>query len=75
MTAFTEIKAKESFHNLHENVKNCQNKETLLECKTRNYLKTGLDRCKCVPYTLRNYSNMVFKNFHSIPSDDEVSIK
>ena len=59
LTAIKEIDATEGFLNLGEEIIDCQNIETYLECQTRDYMQMGLEECKCTPYELRNFSKEV----------------
>ena len=36
----------------------CQNKETILECRERQF-QQGVTRCGCVPFNLRNFAAKV----------------
>ena len=46
----------EGFLGLADEVKKCQNKESVLECKANAYLANGKERCKCVPHHLMRFS-------------------
>jgi hypothetical protein len=59
LTAVKEIDGTEEFLGLDEGVKHCQSRETIQECQAREYIKNGLEKCKCTPYQMRNYSKMV----------------
>ena len=43
----------DSFLGLDQNVKECQNKEALEECKTRHYIDGLLQQCECLPFRIR----------------------
>ena len=43
----------EEFLDLALEAKNCQNEESVLECRSKKYLDTGKNRCGCIPYHLR----------------------
>ena len=58
LTAVKEIYATEDFLGLDEKTKQCQSEETLEDCRMEKYLKDGLNKCKCTPYGIRNYSNV-----------------
>ena len=47
-----EIKVTESFNNLDEEVKKCQNIEAYDECTTRHYVKELRELCGCLPLPL-----------------------
>ena len=49
----------EEFLSLADEVKGCQNKQTLVECKEEDYLKKGSNKCHCVPFHLRSFSREV----------------
>ena len=49
----------EEFLNLAIEEKNCQNEESVLECRSKKYLDIGKDRCQCTPHHLRNFSKLV----------------
>ena len=51
-----QIDATEAFLSLDEKTRGCQNEVTLEDCWMKIYLKDGMDRCKCIPYSLKNYS-------------------
>ena len=60
--AFTnvkEVEGTEDFLQLDEDVKKCQDKESVVDCLSREYLESGRKKCGCVPYELRNYSRTV----------------
>ena len=44
-----EIKVTDSFLGLDKDVINCQNRESLNECKTREYINTLNNQCGCLP--------------------------
>ena len=46
----------EDFDGLSLEVKNCQNKETVLECEAKKYLELGRKKCGCIPHHLRSFS-------------------
>ena len=49
----------EEFLSLADEVKGCQNKQTLVECKAEDYLKKGRKECNCVPFHLMSFSRVV----------------
>jgi hypothetical protein len=59
LTSVKEIDGTEAFLALDNDIKVCQNEETLADCSTKKLIKTSLDLCKCVPYKLRNCSKQV----------------
>ena len=48
-----EISVTDSFMELDENTRNCQNIETYDDCNTRVYLKNLIQECGCLPLSLR----------------------
>ena len=56
LSVVKEIVASDSFLNLDEKTKQCQNDESLETCQERNYHNEGIKNCKCIPFSLRNYS-------------------
>ena len=53
MNIIKEITATESFKNMDQNVKKCQNVESFEECVTRKYIEVLVDKCNCLPIDLR----------------------
>ena len=62
LTAIREIDTTAAFLSLGEDIIDCQNMETYQECQARDYIKMGLEQCKCTPYQLRNFSKKVIKD-------------
>ena len=58
LSAVKEIDVTEAFLGLDEKTKLCQNEETLEDCWMENYSQEGSNKCKCTPYSLRNYSKV-----------------
>ena len=48
-----EIRATDSYLELDQNVRKCQNDEPLFNCTTRKYIEAVLFKCKCLPSNLR----------------------
>ena len=48
-----EVAVTEQFSSLDEKVKNCQNQETFLECRTKQYLDSISKRCNCFPFNIK----------------------
>ena len=48
-----EIEVTESFNELDEDVRECQNKETYDECTTRHYIEEARQKCGCLPFAIR----------------------
>ena len=66
--ALTDVKkmtGTEGFFNLDVQIRNCQTKESLLECQAEKYLDTGKKKCKCVPHQLRSFSRTVRVYIHT----------
>ena len=53
-----EISVTDDFLSLDKTIINCQNKESLEDCKTRKYIDILLEQCKCVPFAIRNYNEV-----------------
>ena len=51
--------ADEEFLNLAEETKYCQNKKSVLECRSKKYLDIGKEKCNCTPHHLRTYNETV----------------
>ena len=49
-----EIKVTESYLGLSQDVRGCQNEETMEDCSTRYYRETILQQCGCLPYSIRS---------------------
>ena len=56
MSDVKEVKVTEDYLGLDEDIRKCQKIETFEDCTTREYLKTVLRKCNCVPYGLRTFS-------------------
>ena len=54
-----EMDGTEGFLSLADEVKKCQNKESVLECEANAYLDSGKKKCGCVPHHLRSFSMTV----------------
>ena len=50
------IKVTDSFLDLPSEDRRCQNEETLEDCKTKAFRDAITRACKCIPFSLRNYS-------------------
>ena len=48
-----EIKVSESYLGLDQDVRECQNEESLYNCTTREYLDALMEKCGCLPITIR----------------------
>ena len=47
-----EIKVTESYLGLKQDVKGCQNYESIQNCSTRTYIDTLLKECGCLPFSV-----------------------
>ena len=56
LSAVKEVDGTEAFLAMDDKTKQCQNEETLQVCLTNEFLRKGLEECKCTPYSLRDYS-------------------
>ena len=54
-----EMDGTEGFLSLADEVKKCQNKESVLECEANAYLASGRTKCDCVPHHLMSFSMTV----------------
>ena len=48
-----ELKVTESFLGLNEEVRDCQNKEAIQNCTTKQCLHTFLEECGCLPINMK----------------------
>ena len=53
-----QINVTKSFLGMNQNKRGCQNEESLGSCRTRWYRNTMLDKCGCLPFSIRT-SNQV----------------
>ena len=53
LNVLKEIAVTDSFLTLDVDDRHCQNDETYDECKTRNYMNTLVNKCKCLPFQLK----------------------
>ena len=49
----------DSFMGLPLEVIDCQNKEDIVDCKTRHHLKNVFNNCGCLPMTIGSFINNV----------------
>ena len=59
VNVLTQIQATDSYVGLDQNIKECQDEETLYNCTTRHYMDTILENCGCLPINLRIWNNAV----------------
>ena len=55
-----EISVTDEFLTLDKTIINCQNEETLEDCKTRKYINTMVEQCKCLPFSIRTHDKVTF---------------
>ena len=48
-----EVRVTDSFLGLHKDVRDCQTKELLIDCKTQEYKSKVLEYCHCLPLKLK----------------------
>ena len=54
LNVLTDIKVTESYLNLDQNIRNCQNEESFDNCTTKRYLDNVQEQCGCLPIGLSN---------------------
>ena len=59
LTGLKEIDVTKGFLGLDDKIKQCQTEETYRECRSKQYIETGVEKCKCIPFALRYFSKMV----------------
>ena len=59
ITDVKEIEVTKDFLGQDDKTKKCQDKVSLEDCITRQYLDKLMKVCKCVPYGLRNFTMKV----------------
>ena len=52
-----EMKVTDSFIGLPHGVKQCQNKEVYLDCKTKEFLEALVNTCMCLPFSLKYFND------------------
>ena len=52
LNAMIQIKASNSFLGLNEDIRACQNEETLQKCTTRHYTNNLMKKCGCMPLSI-----------------------
>ena len=57
------VEVTQSFLGLDENFRGCQDKETFVDCTTRQYIDTLIKTCNCLPFNLRITDNEVSSFF------------
>ena len=48
-----EIKVSESYLGMDQDVTECQNEESFYNCTTRKFMDTLIEKCGCLPITIR----------------------
>ena len=61
-----EIQVTDEYMGLDENIRKCQNKETLEDCTTRQYIDTIQKECNCIPYSLKGIMGLNLVDQNSI---------
>ena len=63
-----EISVTDEFLTLDKTIINCQNEAPLDDCRTRKYVDTLIDQCKCLPFTIKNNNEVIFmvKHFNNL---------
>ena len=72
LNSLKEIKVTDSFLSLDKKTKGCQ-QETYNDCTTKNYLKTLIYTCQCLPFQLKTTDNFplcTFKEMECIKNID-----
>ena len=57
LNALKEIKVTDSYLNFDQNIRKCQNNDPILNCTTKHYTKSLLEKCGCVPSKLKLTEN------------------
>ena len=63
-----EVRVTDSFLGLHKDVRDCQTKELLIDCKTQEYKSKVLEYCHCLPLKLKtsvDVSTTIDNNWNS----------
>ena len=47
------VEVTDSFLGLDESLRGCQDRETFVDCTTRQYIETLITICDCLPFNLR----------------------
>ena len=58
-----EISATESYLGMDQSIKACQKNEPVYNCTTRHYLDTLLEKCGCLPLSIRISDKVTFREF------------
>ena len=60
-----ELKVTESFLGLNEEVRECQDRDGILSCTTRQYLHTILEECGCLPINMKLSLEVLYESIKS----------
>ena len=60
LDSLIEIKVKDSFFNLDQDIIGCQNDEELTNCTTRHYIDTLINECGCLPFNIRLNDQVIY---------------
>ena len=58
-----EMAGTESFFELGEKIRKCQNRGTSEDCLAKDFLQKSLKKCNCTPFRLRNYTKKVKSSY------------
>ena len=57
-----EVKVTDSYLQLHQEDKKCQNDEPFLNCTTKHYIENILGKCGCLPFNLKYHDKVCIQN-------------
>ena len=57
-----EIEVTDEFLNLDQNIRMCQNGESLQNCQTRKYIDELVKKCKCLPFAISHANEVNLKS-------------
>ena len=64
-----EIKVTQDFLGLSKTIRRCQNDESQDECKSRKYVDTLMNSCKCLPFAIRDIEKVYLPSTYFIFHD------
>ena len=59
-----EIVTTDAYNSMDENIRGCQTESSYEDCVTQKYLNILKNKCKCLPFSLQNYSSAENKVHH-----------
>ena len=62
LSSVKEISVTEDFLRLSDDTRKCQNIESFEQCVTKHNLASISEACKCIPYGLKNFTNVKVNN-------------